>query len=139
MSEDIGHEIATPGGVVTRLSPYGLDATVKRLLSTIEGRGLRVFAVIDHDGAASEVGLHLRPSRLVIFGSPETGTPLMVESPLLALQLPLRILIWEPEGGQVRLSHLTTEALTDPVGVDAARAQPLSGIPGLIDASLTAH
>ena len=129
---------AVPDGAIqTRLSPFGLDATLSRLLSVIERRRLRVFALIDHDGAAEDAGLELRPSRVVIFGSPVTGTPLMREWPLLALQLPLRILVWEGEDGGVRLSHLTTEALIAPVGIEPARAASLGGAAGLIEEALS--
>jgi uncharacterized protein (DUF302 family) len=136
MNGDLSMGTPGPEGVRTHISSYGLDATIARLLSTIEAHGLRLFALIDHDAAASEAGLELRPSRLAIFGSPAAGTPLMIESPLLALQLPLRILVWEGDDGRVRLSHLTIEALTAPVAVDPDRAGVLAGASALIDEAL---
>src|SRR4051812_36875131 len=111
---DIGSQA---DGIVTRLSPWGLDATLNRLLTEIAGRGLRLFALIDHDGAAGEAGLELAPRRVVLFGSPAAGPPLMAAHPLMALQLPLRILVWEDADGRVRLSHLPPQELTRPAGV----------------------
>lgn len=121
-------------GIVTRLSPWGLDATLNRLLTEIAERGLRLFALIDHDGAAEEAGLELAPRRVVVFGSPAAGTPLMAAHPLMALQLPLRILVWEGDDGRVRLSHLTPQELTRPAGVDATGAAFLGGAATLVAA-----
>ena len=137
MSDGAGAPVPETDAIETRESPYGFDETMGRLLSTIEGRGLRLFAVIDHDGAAREAGLTLRPTRVILFGSPAAGTPLMTETPLVALQLPLRILVWERDDGLTMVGNLTTEALLAPAGVDPSRAPALSGVPGLIDAAIT--
>lgn len=138
MSDGAGAPVPETDAIETRESPHGFDETLGRLLSTLEGRGLRLFAVIDHDGASREAGLTLRPTRVILFGSPAAGTPLMTETPLLALQLPLRILVWERDDGLTMVSNLTTEALVGPAGVDSARTPALSGVPGLIDAAITA-
>jgi uncharacterized protein (DUF302 family) len=123
-------------GIVTRLSPWGLDATLNRLLTEVADRGLRLFALIDHDGAAEDAGLELAPRRVVVFGSPVAGTPLMAAHPLMALQLPLRVLVWEGADGRVRLSHLTPAELTRPAGVDPADAPFLGGAAALVAALL---
>lgn len=137
MSDGAGGLVPETDAIETRESPYGFDETLGRLLSAIEGRGLRLFAVIDHDGAAREAGLTLRPTRVILFGSPAAGTPLMAETPLLALQLPLRILVWERDDGRTMVSYLTAQALVAPAGVDAARTPALSGVPGLIAEAIT--
>ena len=123
-------------GVTTSVSPLGFEETLHRLLTVIEQRGLHVFALIDHDGAAAEADLTLRPTRVVIFGSPAAGTPLMAATPLLALELPLRILVWEGRDGRTRLSHLTADALTEQFHVPSELTGPLGAPAALIDAAL---
>ena len=123
-------------GVVTRLSGTTFTDTLARLVAAIEGQGLRVFDVIDHDAAALDVGLDLRPTRVVIFGSPLAGTPLMVDHPLLALELPLRILVWESEDHQVWLSYLEPRALAAQFGVPPDLAGPLTGPSTIIERAL---
>jgi uncharacterized protein (DUF302 family) len=80
--------------VVTKSSPWSVTDTVTRLLTVAAARELKVFAVIDHSAEADNVGLHLRDTKLVIFGSPATATPVMVAAPLVALDLPLKVLVW---------------------------------------------
>ena len=113
--------------VLTQLSQLDVDDTVSRLVETIEGRGLRVFDVIDHQAAAHDAGLTLRPTRVIVFGSPAAGTPLMVGHPLLALELPLRILVWEGDDHQVRMSHLDGGGLGEWFGLTADEAGVLGG------------
>ena len=137
MSDGAGAPVPETDAIETRESPYGFDETMGRLLSTIEGRGLRLFAVIDHDGAAREARFELRPTGVVLICSRAADTPLMTEAALVALQLPLRILVWERDDGLTMVGYLTTEALLAPAGVDPSRAPALSGVPGLIDAAIT--
>jgi uncharacterized protein (DUF302 family) len=125
-------------GVESRVSLLPLEETVSRLVSLIEARGLRLFDVIDHQAAAMEVGLALRPTRVLVFGSPAAGTPLMVDQPLLALELPLRILAWEGTDGRVHLSHLTADALVEQFQLDPAKAAALGGPAALIDEAIAA-
>ena len=82
-------------GVVTRPTPGTAAAALQRLLGVLNARGVKVFAVIDHSGEAARVGQHLADTKLVIFGNPSAGTALMQTAPLVALDLPLKILIWE--------------------------------------------
>ena len=101
------HEVA---GVVTKASPRPVPDTVNRLTEMVEGKGIKVFAVIDHSGEAEHVGLQLRDTKLVVFGSPKAGTPVMVAAPLTALDLPLKILVWDDDG-QTRVSYTAPETL----------------------------
>ncbi len=81
-----------------------------RLSAVIAARGMKLFAVIDHSGEAAGRGLDLRDTKVVIFGSPETGTPVMASAPLAALDLPLKVLVWA-DGHQTKLSYTAPEAL----------------------------
>ena len=84
-------------GVVTRLSPFSVEKTIERFQEIINGRHLTLFAHIDHSGEARRVGLTMQEAHVLIFGNPKGGTPLMVASPLVALDLPLKVLIWQSE------------------------------------------
>jgi uncharacterized protein (DUF302 family) len=120
-----GVESQGSGGVATVVSPFSFEETVRRLLADIEHKGLRLFGVIDHQAAAAEVGLVLRPTKVLVFGSPKAGTPLMVEWPLLALELPLRIVVWADDDGRAHLGFLTAGALADQFHLDEGQAAAL--------------
>jgi uncharacterized protein (DUF302 family) len=122
-----------PARVITQRSVMGFDETVSRLVSTIESAGLRVFDVIDHAAAATDVGLSLPPTTVVVFGSPAAGTPLMVDHPMLALELPLRILISQDEHRVVHLSYLDPRQLASAFGVAAEKASVLAGPARMIE------
>jgi uncharacterized protein (DUF302 family) len=98
-------------GLLQVASPYTVDETVDRLKSILAQRGVQVFALIDHSGEAEKVGLKMRPTKLLIFGNPKGGTPLMVAAPTLAIDLPLKALVWEDEGGKVWITHNNPEYL----------------------------
>jgi uncharacterized protein (DUF302 family) len=87
--------------------------TVTRLQDILKAHGLQVFARIDHSGEAEKVGLTMRPTQLLIFGSPKGGTPLMVAAPTLAIDLPLKALAWEDAQGKVWLTYNRPEYLAD--------------------------
>jgi uncharacterized protein (DUF302 family) len=101
----------TDNGLIHLSSPYGVEETLKRLDSVLQARGLTVFARVDHSGEAEKVGMKMHPTKLVIFGSPKGGTPLMVAAPTLAIDLPLKALVWEDAGGKVWVSYNTAEYL----------------------------
>jgi uncharacterized protein (DUF302 family) len=96
--------------VITKASPRSVADTVNRLTETLEGKGIKVFAVIDHSGEAERVGLKLRDTKLVVFGSPKAGTQVMVAAPLAALDLPLKILVWDDDS-QTRVSYTAPNTL----------------------------
>ena len=102
--------IAAEADVVTKLSRESVAATVARLTDMITARRMRLFAVIDQSAEARQVGLTLRETTLVMFGSPKAGTPVMVASPLSALDLPLKVLIWA-DGDQTKVSYYPPAAL----------------------------
>src|SRR3981189_3645275 len=105
--------------VVTKSSPWSVADTVTRLFAVAAARELKVFAVIDHSAEANNVGLHLRDTKLVIFGSPATGTPWLGPTPLVALALPLKVVGWEADDYQTKLSYTAPGALARRFGLSA--------------------
>ena len=98
-------------GLAHIASPHSFTETLQRLDSILQARGLTVFARVDHSGEAEKVGLKMRPTQVIIFGSPKAGTPLMIASPSLAIDLPLKALVWEDADGKVWVSYNTAEYL----------------------------
>jgi uncharacterized protein (DUF302 family) len=92
-------------GIVDILSNHSVDETVERLKGILQVKGVTLFALIDHSGEAEKVGMKMRPTRLLIFGSPKAGTPLMMAAPSSAIDLPLKILISEDAQGKAWLSY----------------------------------
>jgi uncharacterized protein (DUF302 family) len=92
-------------GVVNKPSKNSVDASVEKLKGILQSKGITLFAIVDHSGEAEKAGLKMRPTKLVIFGNPKGGTPLMIASPSIAIDLPLKILIWEDETGKVWVSY----------------------------------
>jgi uncharacterized protein (DUF302 family) len=113
--------------VVTKLSPWSVADTVARLLAVAAARELKVFAIIDHSGEAANVGMHLRDTTLIIFGSPTAGTPVMAVAPLAALDLPLRVVVWADDY-QTKLSYTAPSALARRYGVSTELCARLAGI-----------
>jgi uncharacterized protein (DUF302 family) len=119
--------------IVTKLSPRSVRDTVARLVGMVGAKGMKLFAVIDQRAEASRVGLELRETTLVIFGSPIAGTPVMVASPLAALDLPLKALVWA-DGPQTKVSYAATGALAASHQLSPDVAIHLAGIDALTDA-----
>ncbi|HXR22094.1 MAG TPA: DUF302 domain-containing protein [Acidimicrobiales bacterium] len=120
-------------GIVTKLSSRSVAGTVERLIGMLKEKGMTLFAVIDQSAAARQVGLELRDTTLVIFGSPVAGTPVMKASPLSALDLPLKVLIWSDEG-QTKVSYYAPAVLASRHHLEADLAINLAGIDALTDA-----
>lgn len=104
-------------GIVDIRSNHPVDATVEKLKSILEAKSVTLFALVDHSGEAAKVGMAMRPTKLLIFGSPRAGTPLMEAAPSVAIDLPLKILVWEDEGGQAWVSYNAPEFLRDRHGL----------------------
>ncbi len=124
-------------GAITKQSPLSVEDTVARLLALVTSKGMKVFAVIDHSGAAAGVGLTLRDTKVVVFGSPRAGTPVMQASPLAALDLPLKILVWA-DGSQTKVSYTAPSALMARYALSPELAARLAGIDTLTDAVVAA-
>ncbi len=92
-------------GLVTISSAYSIDETIDRFEAALKTRGVTLFAKIDHAAGAAEAGLQLRPTFLLIFGSPQAGTPLMQTNQRIGIDLPLKALVWQDAEGAIRLSY----------------------------------
>ncbi len=117
----------TKNGLVRVASRYSVDETMKRLQAAFESKGLQMFAVVDHSGEAEKVGLKMRPTKVLIFGSPKAGTPLMVAAPSLAIDLPLKALVAEDADGKVSVTYNEPEYLKERHGVPADLIKNLAG------------
>ena len=104
-------------GLVDRRSPHTVDETVARLTELLRGKGITLFALVDHSGEAARVGLVMRPTKLLIFGNPRGGTPLMQAAPRSAIDLPLKILVWQDGGGATWVTTNSAEYLRDRHGL----------------------
>ena len=94
-----------PDGVVTVPSRFTVEETVANLQRILIAKGIKVFAIIDHSGEAAAAGLAMPPTKLVVFGNPRGGTPLMVAAPSIAIDLPMKLLIWQDAKGNVLISY----------------------------------
>jgi uncharacterized protein (DUF302 family)/uncharacterized membrane protein YidH (DUF202 family) len=92
-------------GIVTIPGHQSVDRTVQKLQGILQAKGVKLFALIDHSGEAEKVGMPMRPTKLLIFGNPKAGTPLMIAAPSIAIDLPLKVLVWEDAEGKVQLSY----------------------------------
>jgi uncharacterized protein (DUF302 family) len=124
--------MAEGNGLVQVASHYSVDETVKRLQAALVEKGLQVFALIDHSGEAEKVGLKMRPTKVLIFGSPKGGTPLMVAAPSLAIDLPLKALVAEDAEGKVSVTYNDPEYLKERHGVPADLIKNLAGAGAVI-------
>ena len=120
-------------GVVTKVSPWLPADTVSRLLAVVAARAMKVFAVIDQSDEARNAGLELRDTKLVIFGSPQAETPVMVAAPRAALDLPFKVVVWA-DGHQTKLSYRAPAALTCRYGLNGELAARLADIDALTNA-----
>jgi len=124
--------MANEKGLVSVASHYPMDETVRRLQAAFTERGMKIFAVIDHSGEADKAGLKMRPTKVVIFGSPKGGTPLMVAAPSLAIDLPLKALVAEDGDGKITVTYNDPEYLKERHGVPAELIKNLAGAGGVI-------
>jgi uncharacterized protein (DUF302 family) len=119
-------------GLLQVASKYSVDETVRRLEAVLGERGLTVFAVVDHSGEAEKAGLKMRPTKLVIFGSPKAGTPVMVAAPTIAIDLPLKVLVAQDVEGKVWVSYNSPEYLQQRHGVPEDLIKNIAGAGALV-------
>ena len=134
---------ATPSGTlpsvegsVSRPSPFSVEETLARLKGSIGSRNLTLFAQIDHSDLARGVGLNMQEAHVLILGNPKGGTPLLIASPLLALDLPLKVLVWQSADGQVWVSTNSVTYLRDRYAIPQALAGNLAVVDAVIQEAL---
>jgi uncharacterized protein (DUF302 family) len=115
-------------GIIDTPSNQSVDQTVEILKGILQAKGVTLFAVVDHSGGAEAVGMKMRPTKLLIFGSPKTGTPMMLAAPSIAIDLPLKILVWEDDGGKVWLSYNSPAYLQERHGLPLELLRNLAAV-----------
>ena len=120
-----------PSGIRTIPSSHSVDETVERIEDLLRSRGIELFALIDHSGEAEKAGLSMPPSKLLIFGSPAAGTPLMRAAPSIAIDLPLKLLVQEDGSGQVWISYNNPEYLGRRHGVPPELLRNIAAVESL--------
>ncbi len=98
-------------GIVDIPSHHTVDETVEKIRGILAAKGVTLFALVDHSGEAEKAGMKMRPTKLLIFGSPKAGTPVMLAAPSIAIDLPLKILVWEDESGKAWISYNSADYL----------------------------
>jgi uncharacterized protein (DUF302 family) len=116
-------------GIVTLASNHAVDETTARLQRAMQDKGLTLFALVDHGGEAAKVSMKMPPTKLLIFGSPKAGTPLMIASPSIAIDLPLKLLVWEDTAGRVWISYNSAEYLRDRHHLPRELVQNIAAVP----------
>jgi uncharacterized protein (DUF302 family)/uncharacterized membrane protein YidH (DUF202 family) len=109
--------LAVSKRIINKLSNHSVDQTVEKLKNILQSKGITLFALVDHSGEAERVGMKMRPTKLLIFGSPKAGTPLMLAAPSIAIDLPLKILVWEDSQGKVWVSYNSPDYLRERHGL----------------------
>jgi uncharacterized protein (DUF302 family) len=118
-------------GIVNTPSNHSVDQTLERLKEILQAKGVTVFAVVDHSGEAEKAGMKMPPTKLLIFGSPKAGTPVMLATPSIALDLPLKILVWQDWEGHVWASYNRAEYLQERHAVTQQFIQTLAVVEAL--------
>jgi len=122
-------------GIIDKRSNHSVGETVEKLKGILQAKGVSLFALVDHSGEAEKAGLKMRPTKLLIFGSPKAGTPLMLAAPSVAIDLPLKILIWEDGQGAVWLSYNSPAYLQERHGFPPDLLPNISGVEQLAAAA----
>ena len=112
-NEEVSMLPATSKGIIDKPSNHSVDQTVERLKNILKAKGVNLFVLVDHSGEAEKVGMKMRPTKLLIFGNPNAGTPVMLAAPSSAIDLPLKILIWEDAPGKVWISYNSSAYLQE--------------------------
>ncbi|MFJ4515164.1 DUF302 domain-containing protein [Streptomyces sp. NPDC088816] len=131
-----GSSEAGAPGILSVASPFSVAETVERLKQAIEARGMTLFAVVDHGAGARSAGLTMNDTQVLAFGNPRGGTPAMTARPLLAIELPLKALVWDDGHGQVRVAYQDAAELGRRYQVPAELMTPLSGVGDLVRTAL---
>jgi uncharacterized protein (DUF302 family) len=126
---------ATPsssGGIISKPTQHSVDETVDKLGTMLREKSVTLFALVDHSGEAAKVGMKMPNTKLLIFGHPKGGTPLMLASPSIAIDLPLKILVAEDDNGSVSLSYNSPAYLRDRHGLSPDLLQNIAVVEALV-------
>jgi len=123
---------SSDNGIVNTPSHHSVAQTVENLKAILQASGVALFAVVDHSGEAAKIGMSMRPTTLLIFGNPKAGTPLMLAAPSCAIDLPLKVLIWEDGNGKVWMSHNSGEYLQKRHNLPHSLLQNVAGVQAFI-------
>jgi uncharacterized protein (DUF302 family) len=115
-------------GLIHLSSPHTVMETLERLETIVQAKGLTILARIDHSGDAAKAGLQMQPTKLLIFGNAESGTPLMIASPSVAIDMPLKALVWQDDEGKVWLSYNSPDYLKERHAIPENLLQNITGI-----------
>lgn len=113
-------------GIVDVPSHHTVDETVEKIREILGAKGITLFALVDHSGEAQKAGMKMRPTKLLIFGSPKAGTPVMLAAPSIAIDLPLKLLVWEDESGKAWISYNSSDYLRNRHNVPVELIQNLA-------------
>lgn len=125
--------MTTGEGIISKPSKYSVSETLHRLQTILTGKGIKVFALVDHSGEAEKAGLKMPPTQLLIFGNPKGGTPVMLASPTSAIDLPWKALVWQDAKGQVWLSYNDPAYIQRRYSLEDEVMQPLVSLSAVID------
>jgi uncharacterized protein (DUF302 family) len=123
---------ASGNGIISKPTRHSVDEMVEKIKAILAEKGITLFALVDHSGEAAKVGMKMRNTKLLIFGSPKGGTPLMIASPSIAIDLPLKILVAEDEAGRVSLSYNSPAFLQERHGLPANLLQNIAVVEALV-------
>ena len=115
-------------GIIDTSSNHSVEETVEKLKGILQAKGVTLFALVDHSGEAEKAGMKMRPTKLLIFGSPKAGTPVMLAAPSSAIDLPLKILIWEDREGKVWVSYNSLTYLQERHGLPKELLQNVAAV-----------
>jgi uncharacterized protein (DUF302 family) len=139
VSDAVSNPISEPAregrGIIERRSAHAVDETVAKITAILTAKGVKLFATIDHSGGAAEAGMRMPPTKLLIFGNPAAGTPLMRAAPSIALDLPLKLLVSERDDGSVWLSYNSAGYLAERHGLPSEMAKVLEAVDGIAAAA----
>jgi uncharacterized protein (DUF302 family) len=127
---------ATPAsGIITAPTNHSVDETVRKLEGILREKGITLFTLVDHSGEAEKAGLKMPPTKLLIFGNPKAGTPVMLAAPSIAIDLPLKVLVWQDNAGKTWLSYNSPEYLKNRHGVPDDLVKNIAGVGALVEAA----
>jgi uncharacterized protein (DUF302 family) len=125
-------------GFISKPSQHSVPETIQRLSAALKSKGVAIFALVDHSGEAEKAGLKMRPTQLLIFGNPKAGTPLMVAAPSIAIDLPIKALVWEDADGKVWLSYNSPDYLRQRHGFPSELEKNLAAVEPLLAQAVAA-